>query len=97
MYFGPNFDIGEITYEVFDTYLLTLGHSINHNHKPFFVKSKLSSILFLYIRTDYFVLLDIPSHFGCKVMVGQDLGIGYYYCSIYVPIPNSTELRIHIH
>ena len=27
-------------------------------------------------------------------MVGQDLGIGYYYCSIYVPIPNSTELRI---
>ena len=96
MYFGPNFDIGEITYEVFSTYLLTLGHSINHNHKPFFVKSKLSSILFLYIRTDYFVLLDIPSHFGCKVMVGQDLGIGYYYCSIYVPIPNSTELRIHI-
>ena len=76
---------------------LVLGHSINHNHKPFFVKSKLSSISFLYIRTDYFVLLDIPSHFGCKVMVGQDLGIGYYYCSIYVPIPNSTELRIHIH
>ena len=27
-------------------------------------------------------------------MVGQDLGIGYYYCSIYVPIPNSTELRM---
>ena len=43
----------------------------------------------------YFELLDIPSHFGSKVMVGQDLGIGYYYCSIYVPIPNSTELRIH--